>query len=130
MPRTGFYPQTIFFTSQGITIYNFTGLQRVTDEGLVPDIAQYGPYYLPLNVFIASKGSSFYILFAITAASVVPCGGPKKSPPYTIHSAGYIISFGPLRSVRIFSVLKIVRLEPYSKHCFSYLAPFRNVFSI
>ena len=33
------------------------------DEGSVPGIAQYGPYYIPLNVFIASKGSSFYILF-------------------------------------------------------------------
>ena len=29
----------------------------------------------------ASKGSNNYILFAITAAGVVLCGGPKKSPP-------------------------------------------------
>ena len=36
--------------------------------------------YLPLNVFTASKGSNHYILFAITAAGVVPCGGRKKSP--------------------------------------------------
>ena len=50
-----------------------------TDEGSVPAIAQYGPYYLPLNVFTASKGSNIYILFAITAG-VVQCGGPKKSP--------------------------------------------------
>ena len=35
---------------------------------------------LPLNVFTASKGSNIYILFAITAAGVVPCGGRKKSP--------------------------------------------------
>ena len=28
----------------------------------------------------ASKGSNLYILFAITAAGVVPCGGRKKSP--------------------------------------------------
>ena len=53
---------------------------RVTDEGSVPEIAQYGPYYLPLNVFTAFKGSNCYILFAITAAYVVPCGGPKTSP--------------------------------------------------
>ena len=33
-----------------------------------------------LNVFTASKGSNLYILFAITAAGVVPCGGRKKSP--------------------------------------------------
>ena len=56
------------------------GLNRATDEGSLPEIAQYSPYYLPLNVFTASKGSNIYILFAITAAGVVPCGGPKKSP--------------------------------------------------
>ena len=28
---------------------------------LVPEIAQYGPYYLSLNVFTASEGSNFYI---------------------------------------------------------------------
>ena len=54
------------------------GLLRFTDYGSVPEIAQYGPNYLPLNVFTASKGSNFYILFAITAAGVVPCGGPKS----------------------------------------------------
>ena len=37
-------------------------------------------YNLPLNVYTASKGGSFYILFAITVGGVVPCGGPKKSP--------------------------------------------------
>ena len=36
---------------------------KVTDEGSVPEIAQYDPYYLPLNVFTVSKGSNFYILF-------------------------------------------------------------------
>ena len=30
--------------------------------------------------FIASEGPNLYILFAITAAVVVPCGGRKKSP--------------------------------------------------
>ena len=34
---------------------------------------------LSLSVFIAFKGANFYILFAITKAGVVPCGGPKKS---------------------------------------------------
>ena len=56
------------------------GFKRATDEGSLPEIAQYSPYYLPLNVFTASRGSNLYILFAITAAGVVPCGGPKKSP--------------------------------------------------
>ena len=40
----------------------------------------YNMAHLSLNVFTASKGSNNYILFAITAAGVVPCGGPKKSP--------------------------------------------------
>ena len=31
-------------------------------------------------MFTALKGSQFEFLFAITAAGVVPCGGPKKSP--------------------------------------------------
>ena len=39
------------------------GLKRATDEGSLPEIAQYSPYYLPLNVLIASKGSNLYILF-------------------------------------------------------------------
>ena len=37
-------------------------------------------HFFSLNVFTASKGSNNYILFAFTAAGVVPCGGPKKSP--------------------------------------------------
>ena len=40
----------------------------------------YNMAHLSLNVFTASKGSNTYILFAITAAGVVPCGGHKKSP--------------------------------------------------
>ena len=36
--------------------------------------------FLPLNVLTASKGTNVYILFDITAAGVVPCGGRKKSP--------------------------------------------------
>ena len=32
-----------------------------------------------INTFTALKGSQF-IFFPITAAGVVPCGGPKKSP--------------------------------------------------
>ena len=54
----------------------------------------------------ASKGSSFYILFAIIAAGVVPCGGPKKSP-HTSSIVQIILSFVPLRSVRIFRLLKL-----------------------
>ena len=39
----------------------------------------YNMAHLSLNVFTASKGSNNYILFSITAAGVVPCGGPKNS---------------------------------------------------
>ena len=51
------------------------------DEGLLPEIAPYDPYFLPLNASIASKGynSNFYIL-SVTEAGVVPCVDPKKSP--------------------------------------------------
>ena len=35
---------------------------------------------MSLGVFIAFKGTNFCSLFATTAAGVVPCGGPKKSP--------------------------------------------------
>ena len=31
-------------------------------KGSVPEIVQYGPYYLPLNVFTDSQGSNIYIL--------------------------------------------------------------------
>ena len=62
-------------------------------------------YDLPLNVFTASKGSNLYILFAITAAGVVPCGGPKKSPR-TSSIVQIIFYLGPLRSVKIFRVFK------------------------
>ena len=37
-------------------------------------------HVLSLSVFIAFKGTNFLFLFAITAAGVVPCGGPKMSP--------------------------------------------------
>ena len=32
------------------------------------------------TIFTAFKGSNLYILFAITTAGVVPCGGPKSLP--------------------------------------------------
>ena len=48
--------------------------------GSLPEIAQYSPHFLPLNDFTATNGSNIYIVFAITAAGVVPCGGRKKSP--------------------------------------------------
>ena len=49
-------------------------------ELVLPEIAQYSSYYLPLNVFTATKGSNLYNLFAITAAGVVSCAARKSLP--------------------------------------------------
>ena len=37
-------------------------------------------FSLQIDCFVTTKPTIFYILFAITAAGVVPCGVPKKSP--------------------------------------------------
>ena len=42
-----------------------TSLKRATDEGSLPKIAQNSPYYLPLNVFTASKGSIIFYLYLL-----------------------------------------------------------------
>ena len=61
---------------------------------------KYSPYYLHLNVLLLQN-----ISFSITAAGVLPCGGPKKSP--CISSIVQIIfHLGPLGSVKIFRVFK------------------------
>ena len=60
-----------------------------------------------LNVFTASKGSNNYILLAITAAGVVPSGGPKRSPRTSSIVQIMFFSFDPLRSVKIFGVFQI-----------------------
>ena len=49
------------------------------DEGSLPEIVQYGPSSR-FECFTASKGSNNYFYLLITAAGVVPCGGPKKYP--------------------------------------------------
>ena len=51
--------------------------------------------------FRALKETQFFFLFAITAAGVVSCGGPKQSPR-TSSIVQIIVSFSPLRSVMIF----------------------------
>ena len=49
------------------------------DEVPLHEIEQYSAYYLFLNIFLLPK-DPFFILFAITAAGVMPCGSSKKSP--------------------------------------------------
>ena len=41
------------------------GFKRATDEGSLPEIAQYSPYYLPLNVLLLPKDSFFFIISSI-----------------------------------------------------------------
>ena len=85
-----------------------------------------------MNVFTASKGSNLYILFAITAAGVVPCCGPKTSLPYIIHSTDYYISL--FRSFEISKDIQSVQNTHVQKHTskqlLNYLKPFRNVFDL
>ena len=43
----------LFSKLQYYSLAFVAGLKRATDEGSLPEIAQYSPYYLPLNVFTA-----------------------------------------------------------------------------
>ena len=62
-------------------------------------------HLLALNVcFLLPKDLTFF-LFAITAAGLVPCGGPKKFP--RTSSIVQIIFLDPLISVNIFGVFQI-----------------------
>ena len=73
-------------------------------------IGMLSPYYLPLNVFTASKESNLFILFSITAAGVVPCGGPKKSLR-TSSIVHIIVYLGPLRSAKILRMFKTLKFR-------------------
>ena len=53
---------------------------RVNDEALLARNYVVWPTFFLMNVFIALKGSHFWILFDFTADGVVPCGGRKTSP--------------------------------------------------
>ena len=52
------------------------------------------------------------LVFAITAAGVVSCGSPKKSPSTSLI-VQIIFYLGPLRSVKISECSKHSRLETY-----------------
>ena len=79
-----------------------------------------------INVSTALKGSQFYFLFAITAAGVVPCGGPKKSPRTSsivqiIFSFwSFAISEDILRNQKF-----IIGQVSFTYQCLIYLDPFR-----
>ena len=47
------------------------GLKRATDEGSLPEIAQYSPYYLSLNVLLLPKDQTF--IFYLLLLQLVLC---------------------------------------------------------
>ena len=68
----------------------------------------------PFECSTASKGSNHYILFAITAAGVVPCGVPEKYP--RTSSIVQIIFFPrsfEISNKRYSECSKHLRLETY-----------------
>ena len=68
---------------------------------------------------------SVLFLFAITAAGVVPCGGPKKSPR-TSSIVQILFSFWSfeIREDILRNKNNIIGLDSYSKQRSIYLAPF------
>ena len=75
----------------------------------------------------AYKGSDLYILFAITTAGVVPCGGPKKSR----RTSSIVQIIFLFRSFEISKDIQSVQnthvYKHTSKQCFNHLTPFRNL---
>ena len=67
---------------------------------------------------------SVLLLFAITAAGVVPCGGPKKSPR-TSSIVQILFSFWSfeIREDILRNKNDIIGLDSYSKQRSIYLAP-------
>ena len=62
-----------------LSLVFIAGSFRVTEENLVFETVQSGPYS-SFECFSAFKGTHFYILFVVTAVGVVLCGSPKKQP--------------------------------------------------
>ena len=70
---------------------------RATDEGPSTEIAQYGPYYLPLNDFTASKCTNLYILLTFLGSrhqySIIVSVGTSilknRGWPVTVSRANY-----------------------------------------
>ena len=91
---------------------------------------RYGPSPVSLIYSHVLKDLSF-ILFAITAAGVVPCGGPKKSPRTSsivrnmFSFWSFEISEGSLRNRKI-----IIGLDSFSYQRLMYLAQFGLYWSL
>ena len=71
-----------FPTSWLIYLAIIASLKRVTDKCSVPDIAQYGPYYLPLKIFTTStkdQAFAFYFIFQIYEEVYYSCNQSKSA---------------------------------------------------
>ena len=81
------------------------------------------PIYFLMNVFIALKGTHFF-LFAFTAAGVVKCGG-RKTSPRTSTIVQFIFYFWSFEiSVNILrNQTWMIGLYSYSRQVFNYLDP-------
>ena len=78
----------IFFLLCAILQHNslafVAGLKRATDEGSLPENAQYSPYCPPLNVFTASKA----LIMIIDAT-------------WNVNACSYEVSYASARSLRM-----------------------------
>ena len=89
------------------------GLKRATDEGSLPEIARYSPYYLPLNVFIASKGSDLYILFTASKGVdlyIFSNCNHKRERRISKHTYKYLNGVGTISRVTL-SVKKTIIID-------------------
>ena len=74
-----------------------------------------------MNVFIALKGTHLLLLFAFTAAGVVPCRG-RTTSPRTSTKVQFIFYFWSCEiSVNILRNKKLmIGLDSYSRQIFNY----------
>ena len=75
-------------------------IDRVTEEAQEAGTAVWPTPFL-INMFTAFNGSVLF-LFPITPAGVVPCGGHKRSSRTSSIVQIKFVSFGTLRSARVF----------------------------
>ena len=69
-----------------IVLLLLLALQRATAEGSLPDISQYSPYYLPLNVLLLPKDQPF-IFYSLLLQLVLCHAAALKSLP--VHHLQY-----------------------------------------
>ena len=85
------------------------GLKRAIDEGSLPEIAQYSPYYIPLNVLLLPKDQTF--LFYLLLLQLVLCRvAALKSTSSIVHIIFLFRSFEISKNIQC---SKHSRLETY-----------------